>query len=191
MTIALGTGASMPEELVNRGWAIAVARRGWLEARDVLNSRPAAEVLDHRRARLRKRGVQVVGAMPAFPEVAAADETAIDVAPSAGPSFRQTQLDTLAAQLPMSPLPQDLIERLEEFFRSGTDEILEESLTRISAGRPTLQKAYELILANESGPAASAALQEEPGHEPATEDEPASSARATKKPGAKPRKRRS
>lgn len=163
ITIALGTGARSPEALGARSWGVAVARRGWLEARDVINAKHASAILDRRQQRLRKHGVggTAPSSLPDFAESLAELPVA---------SFRQTQLELLDGQLKATPLPPELIERLEEFFRSGTDDILEEALAKIAAGRPPLQKAYELILSNESAPNAAAALQEEPGHEPAADD---------------------
>lgn len=175
VTLALGTGARSPEALTHRAWGVAVARRGWLESRDVLNARHASAILERRQARLRKHGV--AGSAPSSLPELAQEPASPELA---GPSFKQQQLDTIDAQLRLSPIPTELLERLEEFFRSGADEILEEALGRIAAGRPALQKAYELIVANETAPAAAAALQEEPGHEPGAEEASAPTSQKTK-----------
>lgn len=189
--IAIGSGAREPRELgEHRRWGVAVARRGWLEAKDVLSAKPAAAVLQRRRDRLRKRGVQVPEALH-FDPAAAAE-------PMAANTFEKDRIDALEEELRKPRLAVEVLERLEEFFRSGADELLEQALARIGEGRPPLQKAYDLILANETQADAAAALQEEPGHEPAATDTgpapartPARKRTPTKAKPKKPRRSRS
>ncbi|MEO7361315.1 MAG: PHP domain-containing protein, partial [Gemmatimonadaceae bacterium] len=50
-TVSIGPDAHSPQGLENAALGIATARKGWLEAADVLNSRSAAGVLEFARAR--------------------------------------------------------------------------------------------------------------------------------------------
>jgi DNA polymerase (family 10) len=45
VSIVISTDAHRPEELAYREYGIRVAQRGWLEAADVLNTRPVEELL--------------------------------------------------------------------------------------------------------------------------------------------------
>lgn len=50
-TVSIGPDAHSPQGLENAALGIATARKGWLEASDILNSRTAAQVLEFARAR--------------------------------------------------------------------------------------------------------------------------------------------
>lgn len=49
--VSIGPDAHSPQGLENAALGIATARKGWLESKDILNSRTAAEVLEFARAR--------------------------------------------------------------------------------------------------------------------------------------------
>jgi DNA polymerase (family 10) len=51
VTIAIGPDAHSPAALANVELGIGLARKAWLEARDVLNARPAAGVIARTNAR--------------------------------------------------------------------------------------------------------------------------------------------
>ncbi|HOT90646.1 MAG TPA: helix-hairpin-helix domain-containing protein [Anaerolineae bacterium] len=57
--LAISTSAHDPDGLAVLEFGVAMARRGWVEPRHLLNTRPADEILDWRRQRLRRRGVEV------------------------------------------------------------------------------------------------------------------------------------
>jgi DNA polymerase (family 10) len=50
-TVSIGPDAHSPQGLENAALGVAIARKGWLEASDVLNSRTAPELLEFARAR--------------------------------------------------------------------------------------------------------------------------------------------
>lgn len=139
--IAVSSGASSPEELANRRYALYTARRGWLEAKDVLNAQPWSEIEKRRRARMKKRLVGVPDEIESEPETPRVDPT-----------------EALFEQLALRPLPPEIVERLDVFFREGNDEPLQKALQLLS-GNP-IMKAYELLVLSQSP------LEEEPGHEP-------------------------
>jgi DNA polymerase (family 10) len=66
--VAIGTDSHAVWHLAKREFGIATARRGWLEARDVLNAGPLEGILERRRARLREiRGPSAAAGAPAAP----------------------------------------------------------------------------------------------------------------------------
>ncbi len=61
VALCLNTDAHAPDHLARQEFGIITARRGWIEPRNVLNTRPWAEIADRRRDRLRTRGVATTG----------------------------------------------------------------------------------------------------------------------------------
>ena len=120
--IMVSSAASSPEQLRRRQFALAMARRGWLEPKNVLNAQPLRDVLAGRAAR---RGVP--------PETAAPqDKEAEDPAAA------------LAARLTHATLDDELVERLQRFLEHGDDRELQEALSRLSAN--PIQKAFNLLM---------------------------------------------
>jgi DNA polymerase (family 10) len=85
--VAINSGAGSAAELWRRRFGVVTGRRGWLAARDVINTRSVDEVLAWRHSRLRRRGVMVggsvsvpVGLAPAW--VPAAPPAAAPVSPA-------------------------------------------------------------------------------------------------------------
>lgn len=143
--VTVTADAHAPEELARRSFGIYIARRGWLEKRDLLNARRVEEVLRRRKERLAKGAVSA-GALP--------DE------PVTKGLTRNDRLADLEAELKKSPLAPELVERLDLYFREGDDELLEEALRKLGSSNP-LQKAYELIVASNDP----AVLREDPDRE--------------------------
>lgn len=63
--VAINSGASSAAELWRRRFGVVTGRRGWLAARDVLNTRSFDEVLGWRQSRLRRHGVTLGGPVSA------------------------------------------------------------------------------------------------------------------------------
>jgi DNA polymerase (family 10) len=55
VAIAISTDAHAASQMGRREFGVFTARRGWLEANDVLNAGPVSVISDRRQARLRKR----------------------------------------------------------------------------------------------------------------------------------------
>lgn len=130
VALVLSTDAHAPGELERTSFGLAMARRGWIEARDVLNTRPLDEVLAFRRGRLRRHGIAVPAALQQA-QVASVAEAAADVAE-----------DDLVAAL---EAPDDALRaRLERFLETGDDPALEAAL-RSRSDNP-VQRAFALIV---------------------------------------------
>jgi DNA polymerase (family 10) len=76
VAVCLNSDAHSPQELAHRDLGVRVARRGWLEAKDVLNTRKVSEIRERRRARLQRSGPLVVSAGPAAERAHATAEPA-------------------------------------------------------------------------------------------------------------------
>lgn len=142
--VALCSGAISPAHLFpRRVQASFVARRGWLEAKNLLNARPMHDILARRRARLKTRGVVVPGAL------ARESRHRIGPGPAAGtggalvPAAGAPRLP-LEDALRMQPLPDWLLARLESFLH-GADAELERALERVDPSRNPAQKAFDLL----------------------------------------------
>lgn len=139
VAIVLDTDAHSPAHLARREYALAVARRGWLEAGDVWNTRPADDVLDLRRERFRRRGMAVPARRPAPPPRPV--EQAVEPAGSAVGSGATD----LAERLRHVPLDVDLEERLRAWLEDPTDPELEAALAD-GTDRLPVQRALELLM---------------------------------------------
>jgi DNA polymerase (family X) len=152
--LAIDTDAHAPGHLVRQEFGLVTARRGWVEAKDVLNSRPWQVLADFRRDRFRARSWVV----PELPTVAAEAEllpahpVEVDhwpedgaAVPSSAPSGSAPAAgdDDLPTQLGRRPLPDALRERLDDWLRNGGDEPLEAALTGL--GGNAMQAAFSLL----------------------------------------------
>ncbi|MEM6931259.1 MAG: PHP domain-containing protein, partial [Myxococcota bacterium] len=61
VALCLNTDAHAPDHLSRQEFGVITARRGWIEPRNVLNTRPWSEIADRRRDRLRTVGVSISG----------------------------------------------------------------------------------------------------------------------------------
>jgi DNA polymerase (family 10) len=124
------TDAHAPAHLPRREYALAMARRGWLQPGDVLNTRSLCDLRAWRDERRRRGGVAVTvrrsaSRLPATPE----NPHEVD--------------DELVAALGSRPLAPDLRLRLEKFLRDGDDADLEAALSRL--GDVPVQQAFNLL----------------------------------------------
>ncbi len=131
--IALASGAHAPGELGQLQLAVYTARRGWLEPRDVVNAAPLERLLEQRRDRLRRGGVQV---------------------PEGSPLERPTRLRAELAR----PLSAALRERLHAWLARGGDPALASALAALSDN--PVQKALELLWLSQRRPQAAMAAPE-------------------------------
>lgn len=123
--VCINTDAHSPDHLPHRTFGLAMARRGWLEPKDVMNCWSAQELLDRRRARLRRAGFTVGWTVDAEPAPAPAD----------GP------LD-LTAALAGGGVDDALRARLEAYLTRGDPE-LEAALIRVDPN--PMQLAFQLL----------------------------------------------
>ncbi|MCP4659467.1 MAG: DNA polymerase/3'-5' exonuclease PolX [bacterium] len=131
--VVISTDAHSPAHLARRRFGLASARRGWLEKKHVLNTRPVEAIRELRADRLRGHGIAVPRrAVPSF-------EPAEAIAASA------PERDTagLAAALDAAPLDATLVERLERYLREGDDPELEAALRQLSDN--PIQQAFNLL----------------------------------------------
>lgn len=154
--VALNSDAHAPDELAHRDLGVRVARRGWLEANDVLNTRRAGELRAWRQARLRTLQPLIVA-----PGVATEPKAALTLpaakskpaAPSEGGWARppveneDSRLGQLERALVARKIDVALRERLEGYLRGDDDDDLNRVLARISAN--PLQLAFDLLLASQ------------------------------------------
>lgn len=133
--LLVNSDAHAPVELDNLRLGICVARRGWLEARHVLNTGPWEGLLERRQARMRRMGL-TLGAGPALPR-ARPESAAVEV--SDGPDGT-----ALVTALHRQPIERGLAVRLERYLRAGEGDVeLERALA--SLGQNTLQVAFNLL----------------------------------------------
>ncbi|MEZ4236482.1 MAG: DNA polymerase/3'-5' exonuclease PolX [Myxococcota bacterium] len=166
VTVAINTDAHAPRHLAYQEFGLVTARRGWIEARDVINTRPWEEIALRRRDRLRARGVAVGGAtpvpLPVPVEVAAPvgvehwpeDAQTRSIVPEpeldpsevavAEPAASEPDTEALAAAL-RAPLDEALRERLDRWLRHGDDPPLEAALRTL--GDNPMQTAFALLYA--------------------------------------------
>lgn len=137
VTIVVDTDAHSPAELRRPDFALAMARRGGLEARHVLNTRPIDEVRAHRRDRLRHHGVAVPEARRRAPAPAPATSSpAATTAPTATASV-------LGDELAADTLAPELLARVREFLETGDDPELAAALA--GTGANPVQAAFGLL----------------------------------------------
>ncbi|MEZ4319616.1 MAG: DNA polymerase/3'-5' exonuclease PolX [Myxococcota bacterium] len=166
--VCINTDAHAPGHLVYQEFGLITARRGWVEARDVLNTRDIRVIRDRRRDRLRKHGVAVSGWEPpaqvdvaadVYPEVFVSAEHwpetermhgAADAEPDEpdlpdedgayeGVPDEDAGLDEALA----GSLSDDLRARIDDFMRNGGDPALEAALDR--RGPNAMQAAFNLL----------------------------------------------
>lgn len=143
--MVLSTDAHAPGDLARTPYGLDMARRGWVEARDVLNTRPVDDIIAFRRSRLRHHGI----AVPAPPVGATRQERDavdpnLDAASDTG-NDRDTADDLESLIAALEQPDEALRARLQQFVTSGDDPTLETALRRQSDN--PLQRAFELIVA--------------------------------------------
>lgn len=138
--IAINTDAHSVGELDNAELGVAVARRGWLEAKHVVNALSAEQLLDRRRQRLRREGALVVSAgIPAGHA-----EPAVSGQPSGLPEPPEPRRRELRERLERGDIDDPLRTRLEVFLRGEAEDELAEALAALSDN--PLQLAFDLLL---------------------------------------------
>jgi hypothetical protein len=126
--LVICSNAHHPSEVARLQYGVYTARRGWLEAKDVLNTASSpVQILERRQERRRATIVQV----PREPEKA-------------------EEIGPLLSDLQSSPLPEKTSERLDSWLRGAEDPTLVTALEYIS-DNPT-QKAFELLWTNQRRP---------------------------------------
>jgi DNA polymerase (family 10) len=144
--VVINTDAHSPAHLGRREFAIAMARRGWLERKHVLNAQPWAAIADRRSERMRRNGVRVLedlepAAALASDATKVEDEAEHAWTEPAEPAEPSMPVD-LDRALAMRPLPAALRERLMRFLQQGDPE-LEAALARLS--EHPMQHAFALL----------------------------------------------
>jgi DNA polymerase (family 10) len=150
--VVISTDAHSPAHLGRREFALAMARRGWLERKHVLNTQPWAAIADRRSERIRRHGVRVLEdldpAAVVIPTATQVEDDANDAHAWTEPAEQvetSTELD-LDQALAMRPLPAALRERLMRFLQQGDPE-LEAALARLSNN--PMQHAFALLASPE------------------------------------------
>jgi DNA polymerase (family 10) len=146
VAVAISSGAHAPEQLAQRRLGVYTARRGWLEARHVLNAGPLERLQQLRRDRLRRVAIQV---------------------PDGLPPGERSELDLLRRALAAPPLSAEVQARLEAWLRDPDDPVVARALAELSDN--PVAKAFELLWEVEKRP--QARVEPEPADE---EKEPAS-----------------
>jgi len=175
VALCLNTDAHAPGHLARQEYGVITARRGWVEPRDVLNTRPFDVLAELRRDRLRTRGVAVTGSLPRFEdaEIETGDPTLaerhwpehtpvrttpadsgdappVEEAPGVEEPPVEPEADDAVSPegLRAKPLPDTVRDRLDAWLRHGDDEPLEAALR--SLGDNPMQTAFALLyLSNE------------------------------------------
>jgi hypothetical protein len=138
VALTVSSGAHEPAELADRRYALYTARRGWLEARDILTAGPLERVIEHRQRRLRR-------------------STRVAVPESVGdaPDAIAAETARLARELEAAALPAWLRDRLERFLRTGEDAPLAAALaTSSEAARNPVRAAFARLLRSRKRPQA-------------------------------------
>ncbi|MCA9668330.1 MAG: DNA polymerase/3'-5' exonuclease PolX [Myxococcales bacterium] len=147
--IVVSSDAHSVAELAQQRYGVWTARRGWLEAGDVLNTRSARELLEWRAARLARFGFAgfartvIVSASDAPPGIDSSEQRSEPriSTPDAG------DLDVeLASALDQRPLPDHVRQRIEGFLRGEQDGALFAALARRSTN--PLQEAFGLMVSS-------------------------------------------
>lgn len=127
--LALTSHAHRPEELTNRMFALAAARRGWIENKHVLNTRPVEEIAEMRKSRLRRFSISV-------PKPLSRLKGTLEH----GPDIEVK--DDLLLQLQGEPTD-ELKERLQQYMLNNDDYELHQALRKLSDN--PLQLALQLL----------------------------------------------
>ncbi len=141
--LVIDTDAHSPSDLARREFALAMAQRGWLEKRHVLNTREVAAVRDFRAQRLRRSGILVAVRGSGEVEPVKPSEVATNEASS--------MQEELVSTLRVAPLSDALRERLEGYLQHGDDPELEAALRQLSAN--PVQQAFNLLMTVQKGDA--------------------------------------
>lgn len=134
--LVIDTDAHSPSGLARREFALAMAQRGWLEKRHVLNTREVSALRDFRAQRLRRSGILVpvrgdrVEAAPEKPPRPASSDDAAR--------------DELVSALRDEPISDDLRRRLEDYLQHGDDPELDSALRQLSTN--PVQQAFNLLM---------------------------------------------
>ena len=141
--IVINSDAHSLLDLERKVFGIYTARRGWLERKHVLNTRPVEAVLERRRDRMRSH--DLVWVMPTPPAPAPPAEAgsgavaeSVEVADSEPPAL---------VDLLRPPLTDELRERLDAFLKGNDDAELEAALGTLA--KNPLQAAFNLVLTAE------------------------------------------
>lgn len=129
VTLVINTDAHSPAHLARRDYALAMAQRGWIERKHVLNTQPVDAILAFRRDRLRRHGF-VLDATPTPTPSPGAPPPATD--------------DALRGALAGGPIDDALRARLEAFLAHGDDPPLETALA--ASGHNPVQHAFNLLM---------------------------------------------
>jgi len=134
--VAINSDAHSPTELQRRDIGVFVARRGWLEARHVLNAQPLRLLEDRRRARMRRSETLVAVAE----QVCRGDEQRDSESVQ-----RSRVAPGLRDQLERGAPDSDLRHRLEAYLKGASDDdpALAETLACLSDN--PLQLAFDLL----------------------------------------------
>ena len=169
--VSIATDAHAPRHLGRHEFGLAMARRGWLQPSDILNTRPWGEIAERRARRLRDQGDPSWGASPVLAQVPLGvvlepfdddDDDDDEIGPDAHAWIDVDPLDELPAEdesgveAPESPGEQELPE---------PDETLVEQLTRAREHEQPLEEALRerlqsWLMATESDPQLEAALRQ-------------------------------
>lgn len=163
VAVALNTDAHSARHLGRMEYALAMARRGWLEPRNVLNCAPWETIRARRRERLHRSGVQSTGPLPAAQgDLEARDSGFGD--PEETHAWSEIEGEVLEAPARLGdeavldeeqaaslierfaadgPLDDALRERLDAFLRGAADPTLEAALA--DGGSQPLQRAFDLL----------------------------------------------
>jgi DNA polymerase (family 10) len=167
VAISLNSDAHSPMELANIEMGIRVARRGWLEAGDVLNTLPADELLARRKDRMRRRGPMVVAPEALSSSEGSWSNRGPDAVPSPGEQLeprrdvekrhdlepklgaeqvadRERELGLLQKALLTGKIDPPLEQRLADYLAGKADDDLDHALARISENR--LQAAFDALM---------------------------------------------
>jgi DNA polymerase (family 10) len=129
VAVAIDTDAHAPDHLPHREYGLAVARRAWLERKDVINAWPVDVLAGRRRDRFRSNGVAVSIAVPEPPKPAPA-------APG--------EVAGLVALLGEPEVDPSLIPRVQAWLTGEPDDAIDEALRQLS-GNP-MAKAFEIVM---------------------------------------------
>jgi DNA polymerase (family 10) len=130
--MVISSDAHAPASLAWRELAMAMARRGWLEPANVLNTRSLDDIRAWRHERRRRFGI----AMTVLPEGA-----------SPAPAASVATDDELVAALQQEVLSAETVDRLDQFLKDGDDSRLEAALQMVAGdeGNP-VQLAFNLLM---------------------------------------------
>jgi DNA polymerase (family 10) len=141
--LAIDTDAHAARHVAKFDYALAMARRGWIEKRHVLNALPVSEIRARRQDRLRTGFVNI-----SVPVVVPEEEESVND-PDANAWKGDKGEGSEAAiegeiDLDVDPLPAEVLERIERYLRGTADPMLERALK--ANGEPAMQRAFNLAM---------------------------------------------